>query len=347
MAIPPIHPLSGPPAGEARGGGFPHGRRGFIILLIVGMLAVLSVLGIAFAEQSRADLMGASNTRDLGATDGLAETGFQFALRALADDTHVWSAKNPGWDTRKGVGWTSRWGYNPFLLPPPAGVALPNAGGPNFNGPAPNRANPQNFLDSWQLLLWNEEDRGGNEAHRYYFQFDLNDPKSRWSQRNTPDEKVMQDVWQLQPLCRVRRFLVSCGSNYGIIQLSIQPRDGAVNVNDVFDPRTTDENPGVHDTFPAGGEAAKVAANDSRVPYASPDRRTLEYILGKRPEYANLNEELPVENETAARNQPEANMLHGNVDVDDGVYNFKKMFDPRGYFDPNSAPATPSPSYNA
>ena len=69
-----------------------------------------------------------------------------------------------------------------------------------------------------------------------------------------------------------------------MIQIAITPRDGcAINVNDVFDPATVTAHPGWHD------QLWNVATPQN--PLASPDQRTLEYILGKRPEYSAMHAE--------------------------------------------------------
>jgi len=313
-------------------------QRGFILVLVVGMLAVLAILGYSFAEQGRIELIGAGNSRDAGALDGLAESGFQIGLRILADDTNVWSKNNAGWDTSLGPGWTSRWNYSPYVEVPvttvPArGVKTDVGLAPNDTGPAPNRANPQNFLDSWACLTWNDEMKGTNDAFSYGFTFDSANPgRSRYSQRHPQDPRVLLDNWQLQPLARVKKWRVRFGSSYGMVQVAIAPTDGAINVNDVFDPGTITERPGVHDTGLYGGTVANAD------PYAAPDRRTMEYVLGRRPEWASMQDEFDNDE------QYSSNTPVGAVWFDTGVYNFRSYFEPGGRSS-NQAPAYP-PSVN-
>src|SRR4051812_19067983 len=69
--------------------------RGFILILVVGSMAVLAVLGYSFIEQSRNDLRGAEHSRDANAADGIANYGFDIATRILADDTNVPSDEVP------------------------------------------------------------------------------------------------------------------------------------------------------------------------------------------------------------------------------------------------------------
>ena len=213
--------------------------RGFILVLVIGALSVLTVLGLSFSEQSRADLAGASNSRDLLAADGLGETGFQMAAaRILADDRNVWSSNNPGaWNfAEDGVGHTSRWGYNTnYDLPVDAnyGAATPVASGiqpgalpagqlmaQTFNF---GTGRAKNYLDSWQTMIWNEEPFNNNGGYAYAFKFDgtgapyptglVNgvaksyDPsKTQYIERRPSDSRVLLDTWYYQPLARVKRF---------------------------------------------------------------------------------------------------------------------------------------------
>src|SRR5579862_5941579 len=90
--------------------------RGFILILVVGAMAVMAVLGYSFIEQSRSDLRGAEHSRDAYAADGIAQFGFDIGTRLLADDTNVPSASvgiPASVAAVGGQGWTSRWGYNP------------------------------------------------------------------------------------------------------------------------------------------------------------------------------------------------------------------------------------------
>ena len=354
--------------------------RGFILVLVVGALSVLTVLGLSYTEQSRADLLGASNGRDLLAADGLAETGFQMGLRILAEDRAVWSASNPGWKLNEdGVGHTSRWGYNTnYDLPvgadqdtaaatpsgiQPAAVAAAQAG----MGTAFNHRNglAKNFLESWQTMIWNEEPFNNNFGYAYSFKFDpgpaiaaappkaaYKPSKTYYNERRPADERIMLDTWAFQPLARVKRFRVQTGLSYGVVQISISPRDGAINVNDVFDPGTTHERWGFHDWSTFNGSI-------NTDPLASPDRRTMDYILGRRPEYAAQHAEYvsydsgltparipgspdPVnqQNTTAGGYVPNwvydkyyqhvANEPAGSVFVDNGVYDFRGIAEPNG-----------------
>jgi len=299
-------------------------RRGFILLFVVGMLVVLAVLAYSYLEQSRADLMGAANSRDLGATDALAQAGFEMALRALADDRSVWSANNPGWDTSNGPGWTSRFNYNPLTdistqTAPLRGLNEPLGAAPNSNAMPFSRTDPKSMLDSWAVLFWNEEVKNSNSAFGYSFTFDAADPKQRYSQRHPSDPKMLLDTWPLQPFARVKKFRIQMGSCYGIVQIAITPKDGGIDLNDVFDPGTVTERPGYHDSPLYGG---KVAAD----PYASPDRRTLEFILGRPPEYSYQNWEIT----TTDDDQYGANQPAGSMWRDNGVYNFRSYFEPSG-----------------
>ncbi|MBI3832446.1 MAG: hypothetical protein HY291_23175 [Planctomycetes bacterium] len=298
--------------------------RGFILIIVVGMLAVLVVLGISFAEQGRVDLMGASNSRDIAATDALAEDGFEMAKRILVDDRHVWSASNAGWDTTQGPGWTSRWPYNPYYdqSVSAGGTQTPAGGGGNANGPAPSRDDPMNFLDAWALMTWNEEDKGSNASYAYIFSFDPADVRTKTPQRLPPDQKVLLDTWQRQPLARVRKFRVSNGTAFGILQISITPKDGAINLNDVFQPGTGEEYPGWYEFKELG------LFDANKTDYASPDRRTLEYVLGKRCEWANLQPD--DSNWTNPPIQSVGNYPSGNCNRDDGVYNYRAFFEPFG-----------------
>ncbi len=155
-------------------------RGGFVLVLVVGMLSVLIILGMSFAEQGRVDLMVAGNSRDLSITDGLSEAGFQIGLALLNDDRNVPKLGGPGWTYTasnqtqlQGVGFTSRWGYNPYvdatinadgllLNGMPGGAYAGLGGGPSHNqnfttsysNPGPKA---RNFLDSWQMMIWNDE----------------------------------------------------------------------------------------------------------------------------------------------------------------------------------------------
>ncbi|MCW8131117.1 MAG: hypothetical protein KIS92_12280 [Planctomycetota bacterium] len=325
--------------------------RGFILVIIVGMLAVLVVLGISFAEQGRVDLMGAGNSRDLAATDALAESGFEMAKRILVDDRHVWSSSNSGWNTDNGVGWTSRWGYNPYVdLNTSAGGTVTSPGtGENTTGPAPSRDDPNNFLDAFQLMTWNEEAKGSNAAYAYLFKFDPADNKTHYVQRIPPTEKELMDTWQRQPLARVRKFRVNTGTSFGMIQISITPKDGAINVNDVFQPGTGEEYPGWYETLPAPtsiysppGGGLGLSTADAKVNRASPDRRTLEYILGRPCEWSIRQNEDSSDGSGSAGNQftcmttdkgiwaPTSMYPSGHASLDNGVYNFRSYFVPWG-----------------
>ncbi|MFH0939290.1 MAG: hypothetical protein V1899_08415 [Planctomycetota bacterium] len=287
-------------------------RRGFILIMVVGALAVLVILGLQFADQSRIDLLGAANTRDLAATEELSESGFQIALRILADDRNVDSASN-SMDT---PGWTSRWGYN-------SGAVIP------ASGAAPNRDTNNNFLDSWQCLIWSNQ-RLNLNALQYLFAFDENNlVRDRFSQRYPVPSQLMQDVWQLQPFACVRKYRLSAGASFGLVQIGITSLDGGFNLNDVFDPGTVTERPGVHDENLYGGTQT---AN----PLASPDRRTLEYMLGRRPEYAYQHAEYsdgPRPSDVSMsddKRQFIANQPAGSVYNDNGVYNFRAYYEPSG-----------------
>lgn len=316
--------------------------RGFILVIIVGMLAVLVVLGLSFAEQGRVDLMGASNSRDIASTDGLSETGFQMALRILADDRNVQSANNPTWDATLGPGWTSRWGYNPNVDKGTAagGTVTPSGAGVNTNGPGPSRDDPRNYTESWQTMLWNEEVKGNTRAYAYIFQFDPADVRTKQAMRHPPDDKTLLDTWQRQPLARVKKFRVNSGTSFGVIQISISPRDGGINLNDVFDPKTGEELPGWYENLPAPHGLGAGTFPLAKVNLAGPDRRTMEYVLGKPPEwYTRQPEDAPFtaapstnpnEFNMAQTYQPTALYPSGQAMVDNGVYNFRSYFTPLG-----------------
>jgi hypothetical protein len=341
--------------------------RGFILVLVVGALSVLTVLGLSFSEQSRADLLGASNGRDLLAADGLAETGFQMALRILADDRNVWSTSSVAWDqSREGVGHTSRWGYNVnYDLPvdanqdatvsTPSGIQAhtPLPAGQSMGTAYNHRLTfPRNYLDSWQMMIWNEEPFNNNGGYAYTFKFDptttppvgYRPSKTYYNQRRPADSRIMLDTWAFQPLARVKRFKIRSGLNYGVLQISIVPRDGAINVNDVYDPGTTQERWGFHDYYNFNG-------SNQTDPLASPDRRTLDYILGRRPEYAAAHTEYVSYDPSLAptrvafskapgptyvpsslydKFQFVANEPSGSVFIDNGIYNFRGMAEPNG-----------------
>ncbi len=335
--------------------------RGFILVLVVGALSVLTVLGLSYTEQSRADLLGASNGRDLLAADGLAETGFQMGLRILADDRNVWSTSSVAWNmAQDGVGHTSRWGYNTnydlpvnadqdAAMPTPSGVQPTPLPAGQLMGTAFNRRIVKNYLDSWQTMIWNEEPFNNNLGYAYSFKFDpsaaaggYKPSKTYYNQRRPADERIMLDTWALQPLARTKRFKVQTGLSYGVVQISISPRDGAINVNDVFDPGTNRERWGFHDWNYFNGTV-------STDPLASPDRRTLDYILGRRPEYATQHAEYCSYDGTgkrfAAATDPGptyvsdslydkyrhvANEPCGSIFTDNGVYNFRGIAEPNG-----------------
>jgi hypothetical protein len=317
-----------------------RGARGFILILVVGALAVLAILGLSFSEQSRADLMGARNVQDLTASDSIAQSGFELALRMLADDTNVWT-EGRAWDPALGSGWTSRWGYNPYY-----DVDV-GAGGLQQPGAAPNRADPRNYLDSWQLAHWNEAVIGSNKGFGYGFKFTFPTDTDIYSQRHPTDGNVMSDIWPLQPLARGKKFPMRYGKSYCLVQIGITPTDGGINLNDVFQPdnatyKAGEELPGTHDT--ALYKGTKTADE-----YASPNRRTIEYILGKRPEYANLATEFrnyatnggpaePIYDEQ----QFVANQPAGSYYSDNGVYNFASAFEPSG-----RSKSTNVPDYDA
>lgn len=312
--------------------------RGFILIIVVGMLAVLVVLGISFAEQGRVDLMGASNSRDIAATDALAESGFEMAKRILIDDRHVWSSSNPAWDTSQGPGWTSRWPYNPYYDQPVSsgGTQTPSGGAPNTNGPAPSRDDPSNFLDAWALMTWNEEDKGSNAPYAYLFKFDPADARTWFPQRLPHDEKMLMDTFQRQPLARTRKFRVNNGTAFGIIQISITPKDGAINLNDVFQPGTGEEYPGWYETLPVAANTSAppsgvALAVNAKVHRASPDRRTMEYILGKRCEWATRQPE-DAKDPQISRSYyaPYSLFPSGHANIDNGVYCFPSYSPPYG-----------------
>lgn len=296
--------------------------RGFLLLIILGMLAVLVILGLSFAEQGRVELMGARSSMDTSTADRMADTGLEMALRALADDRNVPSADNGGWNANDGPGWTSRWAYNHGI-----GEAV-SSGGAQGVQPGPSHDDPKTYCESWQTLFWNEEDMGSNAAFGYNFQFDTANAQTRVAQRHPVDDRVMMDVWQRQPLQRVRRFRLQLGTTYGRVQIGISPRDGGINLNDVFEPGTIREYPGVY-------EQLELPSNDPNIPYAAPDRRTLEYVMGKRPEFVNRSPELTSTDPTyfrldGTRTQAYANLPHGNLTNDDGIYNFRRYFEPGG-----------------
>ncbi|GMV83032.1 MAG: hypothetical protein AMXMBFR7_42160 [Planctomycetota bacterium] len=347
-------------------------RRGFVLIVIVGMLAVLVVLGLSFAEQGRIELIGAANSRDATAVDSLAEAGFQMALRVLHDDRNVLSAANPNFTAEAsngGVGWTSRYGYNPYyMVDPPTGVRTsvndirltPATNlGVGMTGPAPSHdvvassLNARNFLDTWQMLFWNEETLGGvggdNTPFGYRFQFipgtSAKAGDTAWSQRHPLDPKELTDIWPFMTSARVRRFRVNAGSGYGFVQVGITPKDGGFNLNDVFLPekvrieegiRGTDvsvEESGIYETLSriAPDYQGKAAVATTRTKYASPDRRTLEYLLGKRPEMANRQFEwLNSAVYPGPATSWSAQTLMGNKRRDDGVYVFPAVMLPWG-----------------
>ncbi|MCK6472200.1 MAG: hypothetical protein L6R28_10680 [Planctomycetes bacterium] len=314
-------------------------ERGFVLILVVGMLTVLVVLGLSYAEQGRVELRGASNARDLAALDGLAEIGFQFALRALADDRNVRHASGTAshLNTLGGAGWTSRWGFNPD---PALGGALPTGA-----DRAPSRSDGYNYQDSWRLLFWNEETiepvaTWTGKAWGYGFKFrpgtDVQAKNSEETQRYPQPASVLLDTVQLQPFARVRKFRVQVGSSFGLVQVGITPKDGGLNLNDVFDPGTVDEHPGVYETLPRGkmdgtiglGSPYEVSAADARVPTAAPDRRTLEFILGKPPGFVSKNRETGV----YYNSYPSSLrlLMAGSAERDNGIYNWRHYFEPYG-----------------
>ena len=295
----------------------PTKRRGFILVIILGMLAVLAVLGLSFAEQGRVDLLGARNTADASAADELSEAGFQMGLRLLADDRNTPSADNGTWESKLGTGWSSRWGYNANVTGTVA------TGGTQAALPAPVQNDPKMRSESWQSILHNEELKGSNRAYAYNFRFDPNDIQTTIAQRHPSDSSVQLDIWQRQPLVGVKRWRVRQGNSYAIIQVGISPRDGGINLNDVFDAGTVTELPGEY-------EQLEGSSASSAVPYASPDRRTLEYILGKPPEFINRGPEVSDAENRVSERQPLANMYHGNLRKADGVYNFRRYFEPQG-----------------
>jgi hypothetical protein len=360
--------------------------RGFILILVVGATAVLAVLGYSFIEQSRTDLRGAEASRDANAADAVGEVGFQIALRALADDTNVPSASTgipKSVAAVGGSGWTGRWGYNPNYINAISAVgayqSMPgimndmsgHGGEPNmaFSRDLTNPVGPGAFLDSWQTLIWNEQPlnalnplSSGNTAYAYNYKWDpqamntATNPytaSSLFLQRKPTDPKMLLDTWPLQPLARVREFLAHSGNTYGIVQVSIVPTDGAINVNGMYDPGTCYERPGYYDTQLPGTLAADPLARD---------RRTLEYVLGRRPEWAYRHAELrsygpfnvypiarlaaPYAPTTGVPYAPNwqywipdcaydqcqcvANQPAGSCYLDNGVYNFSRMFEPNG-----------------
>ncbi|MCK6471550.1 MAG: hypothetical protein L6R28_07375 [Planctomycetes bacterium] len=327
-----------------RAGGGTSRERGFILIVVVGMLAVLVVLGMSYAEQGRVELRGASNTRDLAALDGLSEVGFQFALVALHDDQNV---KRAGFTpshlgTLGGVGWTSRWGFNPDAT---LGGKMP-AGADR----APSRADAYNFQDSWRLLLWNEETvepvaTWTGKAWAYAFKFrpgpntDQQSMRSRETQRYPQPPSVLVDTVQLQPFARVRKFQVRVGSYSGNVQVGITPKDGGLNLNDVYDPATVNEKAGIYETLKSGdlegtvgiGTSYDISTNATelaKVPYASPDRRTLDYILGKVPQMAQKNKESVNFGTGSEWNYRRS--LAGSTAVDNGLLNWRHVFEPYG-----------------
>ncbi|MCK6472093.1 MAG: hypothetical protein L6R28_10135 [Planctomycetes bacterium] len=283
-------------------------------------------------------LRGASNSRDLAALDTLSETGFQHALRALHDDRNAHSASGTPAHLAAlgGAGWSSRWGFNPD---PVLGGAMPVGA-----DRAPSRTDAYNFQDSWRLLFWNEETvepvaSWTGKAWGYGFKFrpgfDEQSRRSMETQRYPQPASVLLDTVQLQPFARVRKFRIQCGSSFGLVQVGSTPKDGGLNLNDVFDPATVTERPGVYEQQPVGtgegtaglGAPYEVAATDARVPYASPDRRTLEVILGRVPQFANKNND----GRATTRYSPSSlRLLSGSVAVDNGLYNWLHYFEPYG-----------------
>jgi len=386
-------------------------RRGFILILVLGALSVLTVLGLSFTEQSRADLYGASNSRDMLATDGLAETGFQMALRILADDQNVWSVNSVGWNAAEnGVGHTSRWGYNTnynLLMDANYGAATPTQSGimpdPGIT-PKDASGNPQptttfnykvghenSFLDSCETMLWNEEPLNNNFGYAYSFKFDgsgltpsysTTDPVtgkvtivktydpgiSQGIQRRPADPRLVLDSFLFQPLARVKKFRVRSGINYGVLQIALTPRDGAINVNGMFDPQTMSQHWGYHDYLWYDGSYNTYTSGQ---PYAGADRRGIEYILGRRPEYASMHAEyvsydsgsnpprvpanqIPgaasnnwVPNPAYDNFQFVANEPAGGVYNDSGVYDFRGINEPNGrnYTQAANFPADTKPNY--
>ncbi|MCK6473767.1 MAG: hypothetical protein L6R28_18750 [Planctomycetes bacterium] len=312
-------------------------EKGFILILVVGMLTVLVVLGLSYAEQGRVALRGASNARDLAALDGLAETGFQFALRALRDDRNVKQVSGtPAHVTSLGgSGWSTRWGYNPDET---LGGSLPSGA-----DRAPSRASAYNYQDTWRMLFWNEETvepvaTWTGKAWGYGFKFrpgnDTQAKRSMETQRYPQPPSVLLDTVQLQPFARVRKFRVQVGSSCGLVQVGVTPKDGGLNLNDVFDPGTAVENPGIYETLPSGREGTvgygapwEVAVADARVPYASPDRRTLEYLIGKPPAYARNNSETSYYYRFDGSS---LRTLSGSAQRDNGLYNWRQFFEPYG-----------------
>ncbi|MCK6475068.1 MAG: hypothetical protein L6R28_25380 [Planctomycetes bacterium] len=323
-------------------------ERGFILIVVVGMLAVLVVLGMSYAEQGRVELRGASNTRDLAALDGLSESGFQLALRALRDDRNVKHATSTPshLTTLGGIGYSSRWGYNPD---PTLNGAMPTGA-----DKAPSRTDPANFQDTWRMLFWNEETvepvaTWTGAAWGYGFKFrpgtDDEAKRSMETQRFPQPSSVLLDTVQLQPFARSRKFRIRVGSSFGLIQVGISPKDGGVNLNDVYAPGTADESPGIYETLPsgvaagtrtwqegtkdlAGYDVTADATKMAKVPYASPDRRTLEYILGRAPQFAAKNRETSVYYRYRATSL--RLMLSGSAAVDNGLFNWRYAFEPYG-----------------
>ena len=338
-------------------GGASARTKGFILILVVGGLAVLVILGLSFSEQSRVDLYGAQNSRDYLAADGVAEAGFQMALRILKEDRNVFSTDTAGtWDTKKGPGWTSRWGYNPYVNVPAAdgGVMIPDGAGFNSPGAPFSHGDHKNYLDSWQMMIWNDQLIGDNAAFAYQFTFDYKNNIDRHYQRHPQFAGMLMDTWPLQPFARVKKFRVRYGNTCGLVQISITPKDGGINVNDPYDPGLTFRN-----SNPSQGPAERPGWHDNNNPplylgtktpdkYASPDRRTLDYVLGRPPEIALRESEFEVATGStspdmvADKRQYAANALAGQIYTDSGVYNYRAYFEPAG----RSVNPASIPSYN-
>lgn len=361
--------------------------RGFVLILVVGALAVLAVLGYSFIEQSRSDLLGAEHSRDAGAADGIANFGFEMALRILADDTNAPSATVPSPRATVNVGgqgWTGRWGYNynvdNLITANPPGPLNDMGAQPNlpahtqpFNmAYSRNPANPagySTFLDSWQMMIWNEQplnslnpSSNDNGALVFNYRFDPQIPSAAnpYSQstfaimRKPSDPRDLLDTWPLQPLARVKTYLAHMGNTFGTVQVSITARDGGINVNGMYDPGTCYERSGYHDSLPPGTLIPDTLARD---------RRTLEYVLGRRPEWSYRHAEFRSYGTQGARPAPctvpnasttvpdykydacqfVANQPAGSVFLDNGVYNFSAVFEPSGRSTVQYIPASVGP----
>jgi Ca-activated chloride channel family protein len=80
---------------------------------------------------------------------------------------------------------------------------------------------------------------------------------------------------QIQPLGRAKRFAVQGASFNGTVEISVQPRDGAINPNAPLQPKTVAESPGIYETLQ--DSPSEVAGLNTNKQYDARDINVTDY----------------------------------------------------------------------